>query len=272
VTITRSDGNDFKSNTKIELQDDMGNVLQELEIHTSCSATLAVHDEFGGLTLTNFNGADGGIGVKYGYTVTNNGDALTGINLVDDILGDIAGPFDLGGGESAQFTTMASILGTTTNVGTVTGFLANGDACIAADSTTVTVVEPPELPGSCADGKPKTLVFEYTGDDCSASNNPQDGKAKCDGALSGHQPVSVEYTGKDTDKISVDPGDESINIGDLLIIDAHGRDRLHANTKLEISQGGALLQKLEIHTSCSQPIAEGDQFGSLILRQFVPEN
>ncbi len=49
------------------------------------------------------------------------------------------------------------------------------------------------------------------------------------------------------------------------------RNEIEAHSKLEIKLGGTLLQKLEIHTSCSKSIAEGDQFGSLILRQFVPE-
>jgi hypothetical protein len=79
------------------------------------------------------------------------------------------------------------------------------------------------------------------------------------------------YTGKNGNKIGVTPSNESVDIGQLVTLDAFGKNRLEANSKLEIKQGGALLQNLEIHTSCSKPIAEGDQFGSLILRQFIPE-
>ncbi|MCZ6774313.1 MAG: hypothetical protein O7G83_20335, partial [Proteobacteria bacterium] len=83
-TLSRSDGTDFKAGTKLELKDNMGTLLQKLEIHTSCSATLAVGDEFGGLTLTGFNGNSGGFEVVYGYSVTNSGDPLTGVNLTDN--------------------------------------------------------------------------------------------------------------------------------------------------------------------------------------------
>jgi len=45
----------------------------------------------------------------------------------------------------------------------------------------------------------KAITFEYTGADCSASNNPQEGKATCSGDPAGAE-VSVEFTGKDPGK------------------------------------------------------------------------
>ena len=54
-----------------------------------------------------------------------------------------------------------------------------------------------------------------------------------------------------------------------------GEDKLKSNTWVLIfdSRGGRLLQKINFHTSCSQPLAVGDQFGSLILEdiELVPK-
>ena len=85
--------------------------------------------------------------VTYGYTVTNLGDPVTGIILTDDQLGVIGGPVDLGNGDSAQFTAMTTIFGTTVNVATATGTLANGDSCPAMDSVTVEKMTPPDDAG-----------------------------------------------------------------------------------------------------------------------------
>ncbi len=125
-------------------------------------------------------------------------------------------------------------------------------------------------PGSCEDGKPISLTFMYTGDDCSASNNPQNGKAKCSGDPAGAQPVELVYTGKKAGKFTISPPGEVINVGDEVTITTS--DKFESNTKLEIRQGGSDIQKLEIHTSCSQPLAVGDQFGSLKLVQFIPKD
>ena len=43
-------------------------------------------------------------------------------------------------------------------------------------------------------------------------------------------------------------------------------------TWIMIKQGWHIKQKLSIHTSCSKPLEIGDQFGSLILRDFIPED
>ena len=81
--------------------------------------------------------------------------------------------------------------------------------------------------------------------------------------------MEIVYTG--SGHPTVTPGGESINAGDLVTITAEsGKTKLESNTKLEIMQGGTLLQELEIHTSCSQPLNIGDQFGSLVLVGFIP--
>ncbi len=85
------------------------------------------------------------------------------------------------------------------------------------------------------------------------------------------QPVSVAYTGKDPDKISVSPA-SNINLGETFRVTATGRDELHSNTKLQITSSNDILQTLEIHTSCSQPLAPGDVFGGLRLVEFTTKD
>ena len=53
-----------------------------------------------------------------------------------------------------------------------------------------------------------------------------------------------------------------------MTVEATGRDEFHSETKLEIRQDGRSMQSLNIHTSCSQPLEAGDQFGSLELVAF----
>lgn len=132
-----------------------------------------------------------------------------------------------------------------------------------ADACTVT----PEPAPSCdtLGGRPVSLTFEYTGDSCSASSNLQGDKATCVGDSAGAEPVQIMYTGKDPDKISVTPSTETISVGDRIVLEATGRSELHADSTLEVLQGGTLLQSLGIHTSCSQPLEVGDVFGSLTL-------
>ena len=115
-----------------------------------------------------------------------------------------------------------------------------------------------------------SVEFEYTGDSCDASDNDQGDKAECDGDPEYAEPVDVEYTGKDTDKISLD--DSSLSIGDTMLLEATGRDHLHAATTLEISDSDDIIQDLELHTSCSKPLAVGDQFGSLVITDIIFED
>jgi hypothetical protein len=273
VTITRTDGNDFKADTKLEIRQS-GACLQALKIHTSCSKPLEVGDVFGSLELVAFNGQGAtGNEVTYTYKVTNIGDVdVFDVTIEDNKLGTVQGSpiYQLAPGDSVELTATTLLSETTMNTVIVTGNTEYDDQCSAMDSVTVTVTEPP--PASCADGNPKALRFRYTGESCDASNNDQGDKAKCTDPGTLTEPVQIVYTGKDADKITVSPGDESIYIDDSVTIEATGRDRLHSNTKLEIRQNGVVMQKLEIHTSCSQPLNVGDQFGSLVLEEFTPEN
>ncbi len=133
-------------------------------------------------------------------------------------------------------------------------------------------VGPNSPAGTPCTGKLVEVVFEYTGKGCAGPlGNPQGDKATCSGDPAMANLVKIAYVGKDADKISVTPDDMTVKIGNEVRLTATGRDRLHADSKFEISAGG-VLQELKIHTSCSQTIALGDEFGSLKVTGFTDEN
>jgi len=62
--------------------------------------------------------------------------------------------------------------------------------------------------------------------------------------------------------------DGTVALNDTFIMDAAnaGEDKFKANTYVHVfDMNGNLLQQVQFHTSCSQPLEEQDQFGSLIL-------
>ncbi len=263
----------FEADSTAELTNGGGTEVNKF--HTSCSQPLKVGDVFGSLTLVAIDGQGAASNlVTYDYQVTNNGDSAT-VTLIDNLFGTIAENVSVGEGQTASFTRTQEIVQTTTNIVTVTGIVATGDTCQATDTATVTVEEPLL---SCADGDPKLLVMEYTGEDCNASSNTQDPKkVKCKGAAGLSQ---VRILANDKEK-PFDPkakvwfdGQVTLDTDTTFSIVAAnaGVNKLKANTVVHIfNQGGEVVQTVTFHTSCSQPLNVGDQFGSLILRTFVPE-
>jgi len=150
------------------------------------------------------------------------------------------------------------------------------------DGTTVTPpdLEPPTPQPGCTivkgsggdacDSKVRVLQMAYTAEDCSSTSHGQKpGKASCLdlGAL----PDTVFIRASDREN----PADgkarvwfqDVVSLGEIIDIDANvgGEDQLKANTWIHIfdAPGGNLLQKVQYHTSCSQPIVPGDQVGSM---------
>ena len=65
-----------------------------------------------------------------------------------------------------------------------------------------------------------------------------------------------------------------VNLNETFDIDAmnEGESRLKAETVVFIfDMDNNLLQSVGFHTSCSQPLNDGDQFGSLVLVGFAAE-
>lgn len=93
---------------------------------------------------------------------------------------------------------------------------------------------------------------------------------QCDGNPNLTQPVQVVFT-KDESKLTATPNDESIRVGDWVRMVKNDGKKLPSDLKIEIRSNGSMLQSLKIHTSCSKPLNVDDQFGSLVLREFIPE-
>ena len=184
----------FKSNTWVHITDTMGNTLQTVNFHTSCSQPLFVGDQYGSLRIT-------------------------------DCVGD----------------------------------------------------EEPVVGDACSDGKPIQLVMRYTGEDCSASSNSQDpDKVACSGDPAFAATVHILAT----DDMDPSAGGASVwfqgdvNLDGTFTLDVAnaGETKFASETFLHIFdvQGGTILQSVEFHTSCSQPLVVGNQFGSALLEDFIP--
>jgi hypothetical protein len=113
-------------------------------------------------------------------------------------------------------------------------------------------------------------VFEYTGEGCVDGNDQASDKWSCSGDPGGAEPVQVVMT-KDADKFTVAPGSETIGLGSTFEIWENDGGDSPSDIKFDIRQGDVALQSLKIHTSCSQPLSVGDQFGSVIVTEFFPK-
>ncbi|MEE2665080.1 MAG: hypothetical protein VX681_13265 [Myxococcota bacterium] len=149
--------------------------------------------------------------------------------------------------------------------------------------------DPPDEGDQVCKGRVKSLVFEYTGLGCAASNNPQGydpelvtgrkGKALCRGATR-HDTVGA--TGQNGVRIRVKDGrkrltylDQSdINVGDEVVVEASavGRKSLRGSLKVWIyDSAGARIELNRFKSNCrkAEYLGAGDQYGSLRLNEIV---
>ena len=136
---------------------------------------------------------------------------------------------------------------------------------------------PPQVGISCDDGKPQKLVMLNTGEDCSATSHSQDpSKVSCSNYLP--FPVSVFIKAGEKEN-PFDPAAGkwfagSVSLGDTFTIDATkgGSSKLASNTWVHaLDDDDNVVQSVLFHTSCSQPLMVGNQFGAFRLDQFIPE-
>ncbi len=131
--------------------------------------------------------------------------------------------------------------------------------------------------GLCAkDTKIASLDIQYTAKPCSASHNSQPAdKANCSGSTNdpiSAGPVRLVIMDKQLKNGAVDKDakkyvDQTVSPGAIVTASstAIGEKSFKSDTYYAIFSGNTLLQSGKFHTSCSQPIAVGDQFGSLLL-------
>lgn len=235
--------------------------------HASCSQPLEALATAGALTLVALDDRRADREVQYAYTVTNNSTgAVSNIDVTDDKLGAIGTIGSLNGnGASMTLYAQAFITATTTNTAMAVGDLVNADDCAAPnDSVTVTVNEPPK---SCeANGKPTALEFTLGSGLCSDMDNGQGDKAKCDGAGALANISTVVMT-KDENKFDVSLSGDSF----VIAYNNPPGDKMPSTIKFRVTDGNGVEHDYEVHTSCSQPLAEGDVIGGLEITDFVPE-
>ncbi len=128
----------------------------------------------------------------------------------------------------------------------------------------------------CEDGKPCALTLKYTGQDCSASDHSQsDSSVACTGDPALAAEVMIVANDDDEAGGGLVWFTGNVLLGDNFVLEAAnaGEERLKANTFVHIFDiaDGSLLQRVKFHTSCSQPLALGDQFGGVQLVGFVAE-
>jgi hypothetical protein len=119
------------------------------------------------------------------------------------------------------------------------------------------------------------MELEYTGGGCGASSHSQDPKkVKCSGDVYGADPVDIIVTSKPKKAKKGQPAPTPIcwgvaldlPIGESVIVDAAigGKTNLDAETLVRITDlGTGNVEEVRFHTSCSQPLSVGDQFGSM---------
>jgi hypothetical protein len=119
--------------------------------------------------------------------------------------------------------------------------------------------------------KPRQIEYSYTGLDCGSSNYIQDpAGVTCVGDPAGADPVRIVVTKANK------PGevyfDGIVFLGDPFVEDGAGfpSGKVAPNTRIQIfDMMGALLQDTSFHTSCSQPLEVGDQFGAALIIGFT---
>lgn len=131
--------------------------------------------------------------------------------------------------------------------------------------------------GNCPDGRPQVMTLRSTGEDGSATNHHRDPtKVSCEGDPMFAPEVFITASDK------ADPNAANAKIwfqglvalGETFHINAanEGLTRLSSETWVHIDGlDGSRLQVVRFHTSCSQPLFHGDQFGSLRLEACLSE-
>jgi hypothetical protein len=126
---------------------------------------------------------------------------------------------------------------------------------------------PTRTGAACASGlKPSSMTIRYTAESCAASAHDQaDGKWSCspDVVLSDSATIAVSGIATPFTVTTVPPGAPGDDTFVLTAADFGGK--FSSNTFFTVTDALGQTQSIGIHTSCSTPLKEGDQFGSLIV-------
>ncbi len=289
-----------------------GPLLQEIsKYHLSCSQPIRVGDVLGSLTLTEFQGEDGtvsmpdptfvdadtpatapeaviGTTVEFLYEVTNEGDiGLTDLNVTDDKLADLE-LVDQGNGDDIldpgeQWIYAASenaTEGLQTNKATATANVHDVEV-MDMDLANYVGVEMPPPAGDVCDifGKVEALTFKYepSTDVVTGQKSDKAGILAQNGVDDDGVSFVVVTDKEDASKALSGEGDQyfrgNVGFGEFFQAD-ESIDNFGSNTYVHFfdDQNGPLLQTINYHTSCSQPIAIGDVVGNATLAEYFGED
>jgi hypothetical protein len=130
--------------------------------------------------------------------------------------------------------------------------------------------------GDCyTSGKPNRLNLTLTGNNCASSANSQlavSGKTSCfefNGGLTGGSPVHVIATSSSTAPTASTARyfDGNVALGAPFTV-LSGSSTFGSNTYFYLYEGGVLKMRIQIHTSCSAPLVNGESFGAIRLDSY----
>lgn len=229
--------------------------------------------------------------VVWTYVVTNPGQApLTNIVVTDDKespapildggfnVGDVDHNNILEPGEEWLYraTGIAEVAGQYRNIGTVVGTPVGGGDNVTDSDPAHYIVPVPQV-NLCGEyGKPQRLRMRYVGGN-EQHHEQDDGKVVVTGDPANASPVRIIAASKSdpSNKKAKVWFDGQVALGNTFDIDARnaGATRLAGDTYVFVYDlAGNLLQSVKFHTSCSQPLRIGDQFGSVEIVGFLSEN
>jgi hypothetical protein len=225
--------NKLKAETYYTVYSTSGGVLQSGKFHTSCSQPLISGNQFGSLKLISIVGEKG---------------EFCG-PPIPETCNEICDAGRIGNDEE-----------------NCEGF----NPALISEINPVEVCDDPPAGGSqdCCEetGKIVSITIRYTGDNCSAtSHNQESSKVSCSGNLNGTQQVKITLS------TSSNGGGDKYFSGTVSLdgtfeakASSAGESKFKANTYFFITDlQNRVLQSGFFHTSCSQPIGSGDQFGAL---------
>lgn len=124
------------------------------------------------------------------------------------------------------------------------------------------------LDNNC-EGRPQTITFKYTGGDCAQSRNFQSRQKFMCTPAEGPSAPTTKGTVNYIEAVPRGGGDlyfaGNVAVGDNYILNENKQfDKLSADMTITIfeSQGGAVLQTVDVHLSCSQALFLFDKFGA----------
>jgi hypothetical protein len=226
-----------------------------------------------------------GTTVNFRYEVTNTGTtAISNVKLTDDRLadvtyleGDINNDGELDPTEKWIYTgSEIAQEGLQTNKGTATATL-DGTTLMAMDPANYTGIETPPPAGDVCDlfGDPLALTFEYApGTDVVTGQASDKARILINNGVD-DDGVSFIVVTDENDPNKALNGDgkqffrNNVGFGEFFQADTT-TDSFGSNTYIHFydDAGGGLLQSIQYHTSCSQPIQIGDVIGNATLAEY----